>query len=57
MKEIIEILLSSPLVWLITITCIVRGFWRYNDKGLLTEKDYYHSLHSAIQEIVGKKET
>lgn len=55
MKEIIEILVSSPLVWIIAISCIVRSFWQVNDKGLMTEKEYYHGLHTVIEELIKKE--
>lgn len=49
--EILNIILNSPLIWLIAISAIVRGFYRKNDKGLMTEEQYYHSLHKAIEEL------
>lgn len=52
MKEIIEILLSSPLVWVITTACIARSFLHFNDKGLMTEKQYYHDLHTIMEKFI-----
>lgn len=52
MQEILKIILNSPLIWIIAISLIARGFWRKNDKGLMTEKEYYHSLHETIERLV-----
>jgi hypothetical protein len=51
----LEMLLNSPLIWILSIGLLIRGFVRFNTRGLLSEKDYYHSLHCAIENFLSNK--
>lgn len=50
---LVSLLLHSPLIWIIVISCIFRCLFRpfrpYRNENLLTEKEYYHSLHTTLE--------
>ena len=54
-KCMLEILLNSPLIWIVSIGLLVRGFVRFNSKGLMSEEQYYHDLHTVLERMYKNK--
>ena len=48
----LETLLNSPLIWILSIGLLTRSFIRFNQKGLMTEKKYYHWCHTELDRLV-----
>ncbi len=50
---LVSLLLHSPLIWIIVLSFILRCLFRpyFHREDYLTEKEYYHSLHTELQKL------